>query len=362
MQKREFVMLAHPYDPRKHCYNGWFVSEKLDGQRAIWLPFTRNDNVSAIPFANRERDTRDHVATGLWSRYGKPIFAPDWWLDTLPTSTILDGELYVGRGQFQTLSSYVRKHPAERSDAEWRNVQFKLFDAPDVEEFFRDGRIYTPHYKTIFDGILPRDVSIRGDFAKGLGIKRHGFKSFEDVYTFLQTLDLGDKSVAKPHLQTCLPFHTDKAKLRLDEIYGEVLEGGGEGVILRKYTQLWEPTRSHNLLKMKPTNDSEAKVIGFSLGIGKLEGLIGALVVSWCGRIFELSGFTDMERTLNNAKDWYSRFPVKTPIYPDPQKPNERDFSPFFKLGESITFTYRELTDKGLPKEARYHRKRPAYS
>jgi len=29
-----------------------------------------------------------------------------------------------------------------------------------------------------------------------------------------------------------------------------------------------------------------------------------------------------------------------------------------FRKGQNVTFIYRELTDDGIPKEARYHRKR----
>lgn len=350
------VMLAHPYDAKKHKgnMNGWYASEKLDGQRGIWLPFTRGDLVSTIPFANRERDSRDHVATGLWSRYGKPIFAPDWWLDQLPRNDILDGELYVGRGQFQTVSSYVRKHPEQRSDSEWESVRFALFDCPDVEQFFLDRRIYSPNYKAVFSSLLPKDQEVRESFITGLGLERRGFKNFEDVTTYLSDNFPDGKSVAYWHPQVCLPFHTDRAELQLEQMLSNILELGGEGIILRKYTQLWEPIRSHALIKVKPTNDSEGKVIGFTLGLGKYDGMMGALIVSWKGQRFELSGFTDLERSLINYKDWSSTYEPKQQIYPEPGHP----FSLHFKVGDTITFTYRELTDKGLPKEARYHRKR----
>lgn len=355
------VQLAHPFNPAKHRenVNGWYVSEKLDGQRAIWLPFTRNSPVSEIPFANRERDSRDHVATGLWSRYGKPIFAPDWWLDKLPTCDILDGELYVGRGQFQTTSSYVRKHPAERQDSEWKRVRFMLFDCPDVEQFFLDRRIYSPNYKAVFSNLIPTNEPLRSTFLEGLGLKRHGFRNFEDICTYLSAYDFGHEPVAEWLPQVCLPFHTDRAIAQMEQKLGEVLEVGGEGLILRKYSHLWEPIRSHNLLKVKPTNDDEGTIIGFSLGIGKFHGLIGAMLVAWKGQRFELSGFTDAERVLNNASEWYARYEVKRPILPDEEGPARGVFSPFFKVGERITFTYRELTDSGLPKEARYLRKRP---
>lgn len=84
--------------------NGWLMSEKLDGVRAVW------DGVD------------------LRTRTGKTINAPQWWLDRLPTDVCLDGELFAGRGGFQqVLSSYSRKTPV---DAEWQDLQFVAFDIP----------------------------------------------------------------------------------------------------------------------------------------------------------------------------------------------------------------------------------------
>lgn len=36
IMKRQFLMLAHDYDPKKHSILGWYMSEKLDGLRAWW--------------------------------------------------------------------------------------------------------------------------------------------------------------------------------------------------------------------------------------------------------------------------------------------------------------------------------------
>lgn len=354
MEKREFVMLAHPYDRLKHNINGSYMSEKLDGQRALWLPWTRGDRVSDIPFANRERDSRDHVATGLWSRYGKPIFAPDWWLDKLPPDELLDGELYLGRGLFQTLSSYVRKHPAQRKDSEWRDVRYCLFDVPDVAEFLRDGRIYTPNYKTVFDGLLPRESVVRDSFLETLGVRRHNFRDFDQMLSYLSGYNFGNEPVTVIHHQRSLPYNTDKAFAELDDKFGEIIGSGGEGIILRKHASVWTPKRTTDLLKVKPTQDDEALIIGFTLGIGKLDGLLGALVLSWKGKTFELSGFTDAERQLFDFSMWNSLYQRKERIFPEPGV----KFSPLFNVGDRITFNYRELTQAGIPKEGRYFRKR----
>src|SRR5581483_610585 len=101
-KNREFLHLAHNYDPVHSGPAGWFLSEKLDGLRFYWDGgITRGLSVFDIPFANVERETanraegsgNERVSTGLWSRYGKPIAAPDWIIDQLmEIGCPLDGE------------------------------------------------------------------------------------------------------------------------------------------------------------------------------------------------------------------------------------------------------------------------------
>lgn len=98
------------YDTKTQQYaadiDGWWVSEKLDGIRAIW--------------------TGEHLLT----RTGKMIWAPKWFLALLPPDIALDGELYIGRNQFHQIQSIVLdKHS---SDNEWKRIQYHVFDIPDA--------------------------------------------------------------------------------------------------------------------------------------------------------------------------------------------------------------------------------------
>ncbi len=36
MATREFLQLAHTFDPAKHKVAGWMLSEKLDGTPCFW--------------------------------------------------------------------------------------------------------------------------------------------------------------------------------------------------------------------------------------------------------------------------------------------------------------------------------------
>jgi DNA ligase-1 len=82
---------------------GFSVSEKFDGVRAVW-------------------DGRV-----LRFRSGRAIAAPAWFLSALPR-VALDGELWMARGAFDRLSGVVRQ--AEPDDEAWRAVKYQVFDAP----------------------------------------------------------------------------------------------------------------------------------------------------------------------------------------------------------------------------------------
>ena len=107
VERREFLRLAKPYKPKKHNVHGWFLSEKLDGQRCLWDGgVTRGMALKDVPFANLSNTHRlISEATGLWSRYGNVMRAPEFFLDLLPHNICLDGELYLAPGCFQETRS-----------------------------------------------------------------------------------------------------------------------------------------------------------------------------------------------------------------------------------------------------------------
>ena len=90
------LMLANSYHEDINVTDYW-VSEKLDGVRAYWN------------------------GTQLISRQGNVFAAPDWFTADFPKIP-LDGELWMGRGTFETLSGAVRK--TTPVDSEWRAILF----------------------------------------------------------------------------------------------------------------------------------------------------------------------------------------------------------------------------------------------
>jgi DNA ligase 1 len=97
---------------------------------------------------------------------------------------------------------------------------------------------------------------------------------------------------------------------------------GGEGMMLRKPESAYEAGRSPTLLKVKPADDAEATVIGHTPGKGKYEGKLGSLRVrTEDGREFSIgAGLTDAHRAT-----------------PPP-------------VGTTVTYRFRGLTAKGLPR------------
>ncbi len=363
MAKRHFLQLAHPLNLKKHAIGGWMMSEKYDGCRAFWDGgISRGLFCDEVPYANVEKDARlvnRPVATGLWSRYGKVIHAPGWFLDQLPPM-LLDGELTAGRGKFQLTTSIIKQH---NPTSEWRAITFVVLDSPRPDIVFEDGLIQETNFKKRLT--LCHEWSQKRHPIVGKAIPASRYAMFETLYKWLhENIDRAANVLVAPQEQ--LPFMNAKAEARLDEFLEEILQKGGEGVILRKNTSTWMPERTHNCLKYKPFNDAEAKVTGYIWGrrteLGsKLLGLMGALVVEFNGKRFELSGFTDAERKMTflpaPGRPLDKCDPIEGERWPGHEITDDW-YNPKFPVGSVVTFKYRELTNDGLPKEGRFFRKR----
>ena len=203
----------------------YWVSEKLDGVRAQW-------------------DGRT-----LRFRGGGRVPAPAWFTANFPPVP-LDGELWAGRGRFDAVSATVRK--IEPVDAEWRQVNYMVFELPDA----------------------PGDFSAR--------VSR------------MRTL-VGEAGV--PWLQAVAQTRvSDRAALM--KRFDAVIRGGGEGLMLHRADAPYLTGRSDALLKLKPWLDAEAVVVGYVPGKGKYVGMTGALLMETPdGERFRLgSGLSDSLR------------------------------------------------------------------
>ena len=217
------VLLAKKFDAAKHNVDGWLASEKLDGMRAFW------------------------DGSELLSRNGKRIAAPDWFTASLPPDAQLDGELFIGRGQFQKTVSVCRKQVPV--DLEWRQVKFMAFD-----------------------------------------LLTSGSPTFHQRYELLSRMKLPPRVQVVEHRETMTA--DVPALLRQYEAVG------AEGVMLRDPASQYERKRSNTLLKVKSFLDADATVIGHQPGTGKHRGRLGALLCLLDDQTeFGIgTGFTDRQR------------------------------------------------------------------
>lgn len=368
MAKRHFLMLAQKYNRGKHGVGGWYMSEKLDGMRCFWDGgISRGLLKSSVPWANCEKDERYNVApvaTGLWSRLGNVIHAPDEWLDKLPKMP-LDGELYWKCGRKdnylvhdkprQDLMSLVKKiDPGIRK---WTDVKFYVFDAPCLFTVFDAGIIKV----TNFNKTIPQIGQWLFEHANDLDyLPKRDTQFTSSALLLIQKLgELKGPVVVLPQIR--LPQQTQLAHNMLDAQLDLVTDIGGEGLMLRKPESLWVPNRVHELLKLKKLDDGEGIVKGYITGRqtdkgSKLLGLMGAMILEiQDGKRLELSGFTDAERALHSlrsmkdATDWAIRNPeTECPGWIEAEH---------FPRGSTVTFRHRGKTKDEIPMEARYWRK-----
>ena len=234
---------------------GYLVSEKLDGVRAVW-------DGKVLRF-----------------RSGRLIAAPTWFIAKLPKEP-MDGELWMGRGQFDELSGIVRK--AKPVDAEWQKVNYMVFELPAGSGRFKDRAL-----------------------------------AIESIVN----------STAWPQLQAVEQM-TIANRATLQAKLDDVVQGGGEGLMLHLASASLVTGRSDVLLKLKPLSDAEATVVGYIAGKGKYAGMTGALVVKSADdqRFNHGTGLSDAQR--------------KTPP----------------AIGSKVTYTYRDVTPSGKPRFASFLR------
>ncbi|PPQ74948.1 hypothetical protein CVT24_010179 [Panaeolus cyanescens] len=273
------LLLANKWDMEKGPDpTGWWMSEKLDGVRTFY------------------------DGTQFISRLGNAFTPPNWFLEKLPSDVTLDGELYGGRGNFQSTVSIVKTV----NSVHWKNISFQIFDVPS-----------------------------RGSY------------TFEERYDFLQKTFGENGTHASEQIEV---VHHEVARDRqhvLDRLK-EIESLGGEGVMLRKPASVYEGKRSGSLLKIKTFYDAEAIVIGHAPGKGRNKGITGALKCKMAsGKLFNVgSGLTDkirknppktgsiiIYRFQELTRDGVPRFPSYVGEAADKDKPKDAEIPAHRRTG-----------------------------
>jgi DNA ligase-1 len=356
-----FLMHGTTFKEDKHSIAGAFVSEKLDGTRCFWDGgVSRGMPTTSIPWANiRDPKTGElkkkilPVASGLWSRYGNPIIAPDWFLNELP-SMPLDGELWAGRGNFQESRSIVgRDEPDER----WRDIQFVVYGCPSPANVFAQRDIKGANIDLRLEpGVIMAFIEQRLE----AGVAEN-YTTLDSTATFAEELALLNSCVptasSAVHVlrQYQLSHDEEAAKDGVKSMMDRVIQEGGEGVMIRKADSLWLPKRTKDLLKVKPCLDDQSVITGFTSGRetnkgSKFRGKIGALITNYKGKRLELSGMKDCDRLFLTRE-------MEEEAHQNPGKDMPEYFQGLhFKVGDTVEFEYVELTEAGIPRSARFKR------
>ncbi len=154
------VALAEMYNASIEVSQYW-VSEKLDGVRAIW------------------------DGQQLFTRGGNLIYAPDWFTDKLP-DTAIEGELWAGRGNYHLVQQTVLD--TSPNDEAWKSIKLMLFDMPNASGIYQhrytnlinlvngldlDHVNYIEHKPIASEDELLRQLTIiDGSFGEGLMLRK----------------------------------------------------------------------------------------------------------------------------------------------------------------------------------------------
>jgi DNA ligase-1 len=223
------IQLATLYKQSNNIEEYW-VSEKLDGIRGYWNGAT------------------------LKTRSGNMINTPLWFTKGWP-KTHIDGELWSQRGQFEKISSCVRKKipNINKNVSCWKSIRFMIFDLP-------------KHSGSFNERIIEMNRLIN--------------KTQNTYLSVVKQTRIASITLLNQRLKT-------------------IIIDGGEGLMLHHQAAYYKKGRSNDLMKLKQYNDAEAIVIAYVAGKGKYKNKLGSLEVKMpSGLTFKVgTGFTDSQRT-----------------------------------------------------------------
>ena len=269
---------------------GWYMSEKFDGQRALW-------------------DGEKFVTRGSGSGYPRVYpYVPVWLIALMPPGIALDGEFYTSRNSFQEIGFLRSKLKNEKDrkkgdlsqlelDKKWINIKFQVFDLINDQPF--EERQAT----------LNEIVNQRSRIWEKISLPPYLKKGESPLIITKQYRIESEES--------------------LNHYYSELVSSEAEGVMIRAPHAMYIPRRTWLMLKLKPEEDAECIIVGYKPGEGKYSGMLGAFKC----------------KALDSDKTWYISG------MDDSIRTNYKKTHP---VGTKITYKYTFLTDDGLPRHPRY--------
>ena len=281
---------------------GWLMAEKFDGFRALFL----YEIINGEPVGK------------FYSRNNKPFNAPDWFIESMPPynllqGKILDGELWAGRDNFQNMGPVRKKIPIPE---EWLSIQYQVYD--------------------VIGENIPFVQRLK-DLKKIVNFTKKAWK-----------IRLKNEEFYLPNEETLEPplIFAQQTKIKSEkmmrEYYQNIIDNGGEGIIIKHPESLYENGRSSYMLKVKPAFDRECIIIDYKLGEGKYTGLLGSFI---CKPLINHDTYMSIDNDENHT---FTLSGMDDKI--------RNNFQTTHPIGTIINYECSGFTDKGVPRFGRYVR------
>jgi DNA ligase-1 len=267
-----FPMLAHTYDPNTNDSKKnkitfpCYVQPKLDGLRCIMYQ-TQDNIIKCQSRTGAYFNTMSHITDELSLFFNK-------------YRVILDGELYTDEMPFEELAGLIKKKKLSDSDREkLKFVKYHVYDIIDLNKTYSE-----------------RNKDIQSKITR--------FKYIVSVPTYLSN-----------------------TKEDVKEYFGQFIEKGYEGIMLRNMQGLYRCNyRSYDLQKYKEFKESEYEIIGFKEGEGRDKGTVIWICKTEKGREFNVRprGTIEKRREFFNKGNKY--------------------------IGKKLTVIYQELSELEIPR------------
>lgn len=270
-------MLAKEYskDGKKIKYPA-MIQPKLDGVRCL-SSLNSDGEVHLVSREGKEWHHLNHIRVEL-----KKMLKPGLYID---------GELFTKALTFQEITSITRKSlTLDKEEAEKEKImEYHVYDLIDVNNLEM---------------------------------------TFSERSELLGKLHKASKAKSVKLVETKVIKNEDEMK----KLYEKYLEEGYEGAMLRNIDSVYKmgPTRSNDLIKIKPTDESEAKIVGFAEGEGNEKGLV-LWIIEWTDKNGKKTNVT--VRPMGTHEE-------RAKLYKDGKK----------YIGKKLTIRYQGLTDLGIPR------------
>jgi DNA ligase-1 len=208
-------MLAHPYNKAKrHIKYPCLVQPKLDGIRCI--AFNLNGEIILMSRTGKHFPHLNHIRDAL---------------SEIKFNGFFDGELFTRNLEFQEISGIVRKEKIKESDVNKSLlIEYHIYDVYNFDEI---------------------DMP------------------FNERFNLIDNMNFKSKSLVKVKTFIC------SLEEDMLEKYDDFIKDNYEGIMIRNYNGLYKlKYRSNDLIKLKPFQDSEYKIVNFKDGVGKESGCV----------------------------------------------------------------------------------------